>query len=139
MTGQQRILLVDDDPEALEMLCEFFVDEGYDVETASDGRSALDKLQTFAADIVVTDYEMPGMSGAELIRLMQARRPGQAVLLVSAREDCPLPGLDQAAPGGLAWLQKPVDLDDLIAVVRRLIDANSHDLTGGHAMSSPGG
>src|SRR5262245_45330912 len=110
MSVQQRILLVDDDPEALEMLYEFFVDEGYVVETAPDGTTALDKLEAFAADLLVTDYEMPGMSGAELIRLAQQRHPGQAALLVSAREDCPLPGPDEAASTAVACLQKPLDL-----------------------------
>jgi len=70
MSDPQRILLVDDDAEALEMLCEFLVEQGYAVETALDGRAALDKLDGVAVDLIVTDYEMPGMSGAELIRLV---------------------------------------------------------------------
>jgi CheY-like chemotaxis protein len=137
MSEQQRILLVDDDPEALEMLCEFFVDEGYAVETAPDGSTALDKLESFAADIVVTDYEMPGMSGAELIRLVQQRHLCQAALLVSAREECPLPP-DEAAGPTLACLQKPVDLDDLIEVVRRLIDGNPREVNQGSVASRRG-
>jgi CheY-like chemotaxis protein len=122
MAERRRILLVDDDAEALEMLCEFLVDEGYSVETASDGRTALGKLEAFAADLVITDYEMPGMSGAELIRLVHERHPSQPALLVSARADCPVPGADDPASPPVACLQKPVDLDDLAVVVRKLID-----------------
>lgn len=114
MSEPLRILLVDDDPEALEMLCEFLADEGYLVETASDGRMALSKLEAFAADLLVTDYEMPGMSGDELIRFAQERRPGQPALMVSAREDCEV-------QEGVACLQKPIDLDELVVVVRKLI------------------
>jgi len=116
------------------MLYEFFTDEGYAVETAVDGTSALDKLDRFAPDIVVTDYEMPGMSGVELMQLVQARHPGQAVLLVSARED-PLTG-DQTLLG-VACLQKPVDLDDLSFVVRRLIDDARRDLGGDANLAMP--
>src|SRR6185437_811639 len=63
-----RILLVDDDDETRELLRDFFGDRGYAVETAGDGAKALMRLATFAADIVITDLEMPGMSGLELIR-----------------------------------------------------------------------
>jgi len=104
------------------MLCEFLVEQGYAVETALDGQAALDKLDAIAVDLVVTDYEMPGMSGAELIRLVHERHPGQPALLVTAREGCPLPGADDAACGPVACLQKPVDLDDLTVAVRRLIE-----------------
>jgi two-component system response regulator MprA len=136
MSELRRILLVDDDPEALEMLCEFFADEGYTVETAADGVGALAKLDGFAPDVIVTDYEMPGMSGVELIRLVQARRPGQAVLLLSAREDCVISGANGLLPGLVACLQKPVDLDDLSVVVRKLID-DARDLDDDAGVALP--
>jgi DNA-binding response OmpR family regulator len=124
MEERRRILLVDDDGEARELLLDFFVEEGYLVETAADGAAALAKLDLFGPDLVVTDYEMPGMSGVDLIRIVQARHPGQATLLVTAREDLQLP-VDALGWGGgpVACLQKPVDLDDLGLVVHQLLEA----------------
>jgi len=80
-----RILLVDDDDATRELLCDFFGDRGYAVETAGDGAKALMRLATFAADLVITDLEMPGMSGLELIRSLHATRHQTPVLLVTAR------------------------------------------------------
>jgi two-component system, OmpR family, response regulator MprA len=123
MEGQRRILVVDDDAEAREMLEEFLAEEGYAVETAPDGVTALDKLHAFRADVVVTDFEMPGMDGLELIRLIQSRYPGRPTLLVTARDDAVL--TDAVAAGGsrpVACLHKPIDLDDLTLVVEQLLD-----------------
>jgi two-component system response regulator MprA len=123
MQRQPRILLVDDDGEALEMLQEYLAEEGYAVETARNGVSALDKLLWFRADVVVTDFEMPGMNGLELIRIIEARYPGRATLLVTARERRPLMDALASADGPpVIWLSKPVDLDHLALALRRLIE-----------------
>ena len=119
------------------MLCEFLTDEGYAVETASDGVGAMAKLESFGPDLIVTDYEMPGMSGMELIELAQQRHPGLAALLVSAREDYALPAARGSRLGLVACLQKPVDLDDLSFVVRKLIEDTHRDLGGDANVALP--
>ena len=85
--AKRRILFVDDDEEAREVLGEFIVDEGYLIETARDGREALVRLATFPADLVVTDLEMPGMNGLDLGRSLRRERPACPVLLVTAHEN----------------------------------------------------
>jgi CheY-like chemotaxis protein len=128
MEGRPRILVVDDDAEAREMLEEFLAEEGYAVETAADGVTALDKLHVFSADVVVTDFEMPGMDGLELIRLIQSRYPGRPTLLVTARDDSGL--TDAVVSSGnrpVVCLHKPLDLDDLTLAVERLIDVAEED------------
>jgi two-component system cell cycle sensor histidine kinase/response regulator CckA len=127
MYAQQKILVVDDDAEAREMLCEFLSDQGYAVEAAPDGATALHKLDGFSPDLIVTDYEMPGMSGLELIRRVQMRDPGRPMLLVTAREELDLPRGAYSSSGPLVCLRKPLDLDALSAIVQRLIAATLHD------------
>jgi CheY-like chemotaxis protein len=122
MDGRGRILLVDDDRQSLEMLSEYLADEGYTVETAPDGLSALAKLSAFHADVVVTDLEMPGMDGLELIRLIEARYPGRPTVLVTARDDADLPAALAAGTHPGACMRKPIDLEDLGLVVRRLVN-----------------
>ena len=61
-----RILLVDDDDIMIAILENTLTRAGYDVEIATDGREALEKLRRGAARLVVTDWEMPVMNGLEL-------------------------------------------------------------------------
>jgi DNA-binding NtrC family response regulator len=132
MEAERRILLVDDDVDALELVGEFLASEGFAVETAADGLSALDKLRGFAADVVVTDLEMPGMTGLELIELIHMRQPERPTLLVTGHGDSRV--LETASPNGspMAYLTKPVNLDELVHTVCRLIAASS---TGANAAS----
>jgi CheY-like chemotaxis protein len=123
MEGTRRILLVDDDAELLETLDEFLADGGFVVERAADGATALAKLGEFDPDLVLTDFEMPGMNGLELIHLIQARHPGLPILLVTARDDGSLFRAVDRAPGPVACLTKPLDLDCLTVVIRRLMGA----------------
>lgn len=120
-----RILLVDDDDETRELLRDFFDERGYLVETADGGMHALSRLETFAADLVITDLEMPGMSGLELIRSLHSIRPGFPVLLVTARgeRETPLRRLGRRA--GFECLRKPLDLDALEELVERMIGAHA--------------
>jgi two-component system C4-dicarboxylate transport response regulator DctD len=122
MEARTRILLVDDDDEAREMLGEFLTDEGFAVQMASDAVTALNKLSAFPADVVVTDLEMPGMSGLELIRAVHARDPGWPTLLITGREEGAAIREVEAQPAA-ACLHKPLDLDELRAIVERLVQA----------------
>jgi DNA-binding response OmpR family regulator len=115
-----RILLVDDDDETRELLREFFDDQGYTVETAVDGTMALSCLTTFAADLVITDLEMPGMNGLELIRWLRAAKPSCPVLLVTARAERELPLRRLGRRAGFECLRKPLDLEALGMVVERM-------------------
>ena len=67
----QRILIVDDDPDALALLHRHIERAGYDVRTASNGREAIDLLLSEGAEIVITDWAMPEMDGVELSRAIR--------------------------------------------------------------------
>jgi DNA-binding response OmpR family regulator len=120
-----RILLVDDDDETRELLRDFFDDRGYAVETAGDGAKALSRLATFAADLVITDLEMPGMSGLELIRSLHAAKPQCPVLLVTARAERELPLRRLGRRAGFECLRKPLDLEALEMIVERMTAAHA--------------
>ena len=120
-----RILLVDDDDQTRELLRDFFDEHGYLVETADTGMHALSRLQTFAADLVITDLEMPGMSGLELIRSLHAVRPGFPVLLVTARAERETPLRRLGRRAGFECLRKPLDLDVLEDLVEHMIGAHA--------------
>lgn len=114
-----RVLLVDDEFSIAETLAEILSFEGYDVATAVDGERGLELFRASPADIVVTDYMMPGMNGASLCQRLRAL-PGGAdvpIILMSAAP------LDRLPPPALwtATLQKPFEATALIALVARLL------------------
>ncbi len=77
-----RALVVDDDAAIRATIRAILEDEGVDVEEADDGSAALARLETSVADIVITDLQMPGMGGIELLaRVRQGRRPPRVIVI----------------------------------------------------------
>jgi CheY-like chemotaxis protein len=82
------ILLVDDDPAVREVTAAMVEDLGYAVIEANDGAAALDLLSKgVRVDLMLADFAMPGMTGAELVAAVAASRPGLPVLLVTGNAD----------------------------------------------------
>jgi len=111
-----RILVVDD--EALVRLgtAETLRDEGYEVDEADDGATAIALADRTAYDCVVTDFLMPGMNGVELARALRSARPRTPILLLSGYAD-------PEAFSELPYLSKPCFGDDLLRAVVSLTEA----------------
>jgi two-component system, cell cycle response regulator len=76
-----KILVVDDSPDILESTRRLLDGEGHEVQTAADGRNALDRLREETFDLIVVDYFMPGMTGEELVRtIREVNRLTQIIL-----------------------------------------------------------
>src|SRR5687767_843906 len=83
--GKGRVLVVDDEAAALTSLSELLVEQGYSVETAADGSKALARLDELDPDVVLTDLDMPGMDGLELLRRLRSEgRQEPSVVVMSA-------------------------------------------------------
>ena len=117
MAGEprERILLVDDDDSIRQVVTVFLTDEGYDVAGAGDGQAALDLLATFEPNIILLDLRMPVMDGWEFVRLYRALPGPHApiVAFVAALH----PRAVQAEIGAAALLEKPFDLEELLAAL----------------------
>jgi two-component system response regulator MprA len=114
-----RILVVDDDPEIVNILRRGLIYEGYTVETASDGTEALVKAREIEPDLVILDIMMPGVDGVEVSkRLRQA--DDVPILMLTAKGTVPdkIEGLDSGADD---YMVKPFDFDELLARVRALL------------------
>ena len=131
---KRRVLLVDDD-EALRVLGHAMLTRlGYDVVVCT--RSP-DALETFAAtpewfDLVVTDYTMPSLTGAQLVVACRHLRPDLPVLLYTGWLEVPEASHDPA-PGRMAVLQKPFSLYELDSAVRHLLGARQTEESTVHA------
>lgn len=78
----RRILVVDDVSHVAQALQEMLAEFGSRAEIAADGEAALREYQPGKYDLVITDYSMPGMNGAELTQAIRAQSPRQLVLLM---------------------------------------------------------
>src|SRR6266851_680654 len=81
---QRRILVVDDEPlvcAAVKMMLAF---DGHVVETASNGKEALERFEKGKFDLIITDFKMPNMQGDELAAAIKARDPKQPVVMITA-------------------------------------------------------
>jgi two-component system, response regulator FlrC len=96
----RRILVVDDEPlvcDAVKMMLGF---DGHDVKTAGSAKEALAMLENEQFDLVITDFEMPGMKGDELAAAIKSRSPSQPVVMITAYAEMlqaagnPLRGVD---------------------------------------------
>ncbi|HSW27855.1 MAG TPA: response regulator [Longimicrobiales bacterium] len=118
-----RILLVDDHDECRRALNRALQRMGHEVTQAADGRQAVAALDGTPHDLVVTDINMPGMDGIELILAVGRRWPGVPIIAVSGGGMLPKELLlDNAAVlGAVTTLPKPVDLGELHAAVDRAL------------------
>lgn len=113
---RKHILIVEDHPwlrDALRLLLE---DEGYDVSSAANGVDALKEAARLPPDLVLTDINMPAMTGPELRRALRAA--GQTMPVVFMSGSASLAAIAAAAAAD-AYVVKPFSIDDLLAVVDR--------------------
>jgi len=123
-SGGESILLVEDDPEVRDVLARMIGALGYPVETASDGRDALERLATgLAPDLVVTDLAMPGMDGPSLAAALLRDHPALAVVFMSANLDDPAIR-EEVEAGRAAFVQKPVSMASLSRAIRARLESS---------------
>jgi CheY-like chemotaxis protein len=107
--GQIQLLITDDDPATREMMGAFFREKGYFVFFAENGEEALHLLGEEKIDLVISDYQMPGMDGRELVRRINNFHPSLPIILITGRSF--QEGTDASFLEHLyEYFPKPVDL-----------------------------
>ncbi len=119
-TLQGRVLVVDDEASARTALAELLRDQGFEVEMAADAFKALGKLESFLPHVVVTDLQMPGMDGIELLAKVRALDESIAVIVMTAFADVPT-AVRAMRTGATDYLTKPIDLDELLIILERTL------------------
>lgn len=114
-----RVLIVDDNPDAVESLRQLMEATGRKVCTARDGLSALTEAEDFWPDVVLLDIAMPGLDGYEVARRLRAHpaMPGVRIIAVTGHGQ-PLDHVLSKEAGFDEHLVKPIDLDRLELLLR---------------------
>ena len=109
MQRHPSALVADDDPETRSMLTSVLRSAGFEVQEASNGRELVRRFESGHPEVVVTDVEMPKMSGLQALERMHDQRPSAPVIVVTGFTD-PRVRLDAIRLGAAAVFEKPVDL-----------------------------
>ncbi len=116
------VLIVDDDPDVRGFLTDLLDELGHEVEAFASGSEALERLGSVDPDLVLIDFAMPEMNGAELASEIRRRRPLVPIVFITGFAESDQ--LEAAAGGKAPILRKPFGLDELAAVVARNLRAD---------------
>jgi len=116
------ILVVDDDVRTARLLVRMLRDDGFEVELATDGASAIGRLaRQPTPDVLVTDIRMPHADGVAVAKYARSRRPGLPVVVVTGYPEMVAPGANQSLVPPAIVHTKPVDYGSLRDELRRCI------------------
>jgi two-component system OmpR family response regulator len=120
-----RLLVVDDEPNIVELLSASLRFAGFDVATARNGREALARAQEFRPDLVLLDVMMPGTDGFSVVRQMRGQGDHVPVVFLTARDETEA-AVTGLTLGGDDYVTKPFSLDEVIARIRAVLRRTGH-------------
>ncbi len=112
-----RILIVDNDDNILMLLTDFLILKGFYVRTADNGQKAIEILKTEPFDIIITDYDMPGINGLELTNIIRSMNLNSLIIGISADSK----EQDFLKAGADLFISKPFSISDLNNSIDRLL------------------
>jgi two-component system OmpR family response regulator len=115
-----RVLVVDDEPNIADVISMALRYQGFDVETAGDGRGALKAVSGFRPHLIVLDVMLPDMDGFEVARRLGAQRTNVPIIFLTAR-DATEDKVRGLTLGGDDYVTKPFSLEELVARIRSIL------------------
>jgi CheY-like chemotaxis protein/HPt (histidine-containing phosphotransfer) domain-containing protein len=112
-----RILVIDDEPDLLDILKDILQLSGFEVETHTSGVEALNRVKSFKPDAVLTDYRMPEMTGMDVLRKVNSIDPDLPVLFLSGNLSKEVV-LDALSAGVFGVLEKPFKQEDVVGLCK---------------------
>ncbi len=112
----QRVLIVDDEPSIRDLLVRLLGREGYRVAVADTGEQALAALEASRFDLVIVDKNLPGLTGFDVLRAVQANHPGTASIMITAFPNAEAES-DARALGARGFVSKPFGIREVLRTV----------------------
>lgn len=117
----KRILVIDDDPLIRQSVERFLCAQGYEVHEAQDGDEALDLLDEFRFDLVLSDVHAPRLQGIDLLSHLRSISPDMPIIIMTVS---PYGNLSATPARGVVCISKPLLFADLGSKIREMIQAD---------------
>jgi two-component system response regulator AtoC len=114
----RRVLVVDDEENIRLVLRTLLKKQGYDVEVADGGESALGALESFDPDVILTDVRMPRMGGLDLLATLKAKQHPATVIVMSAYGNVDM-AIEAIKAGAYDYVSKPFKPDEVVLALRK--------------------
>ena len=116
--SRPRIVAIDDEPQFIQMLQDYFGLREYDISCAVRGAKGIELVKEKKPDVLLCDLKMPGIDGDEVLKLIKSMQPAPKVIFITAYDDGGKTKARLLGLGAFACLDKPIsslkDLEDLI-------------------------
>jgi PAS domain S-box-containing protein len=116
MNGKIKLLIVDDEEGMRETIKEIFKKRNFQVETASNGKDAIDLIKKEFYNVVILDMRLPDMEGTEVLKSIKKESPDIEVVIITAFASLQS-SIDAINEGAYGYLMKPFEMDSLVKVV----------------------
>jgi len=124
----KTIMVIDDDKMILMILKQTLSKEGYRVLTCASGEEGIALLSTSHADLVLTDYLMPGMSGIEVLNIIRQNQPLLPIIILTGHGDVALT-IKAIQLGAVDFIEKPIHSRELLEVIKRALEISEQNLS----------
>jgi two-component system, NtrC family, response regulator AtoC len=121
MSAQVKVLVVDDDPVACDLLKEVLLKEGYVVDVAGGGQEAVHTGKDTLFDLVLADVRMPDVDGLDVLRAFKASSPDTIVIVMTAFGSIET-AIEAIKDGAYDYVSKPFKIDEIAIVIRRALE-----------------
>lgn len=118
---ERRVLVCDDEPHIREPVAIFLRQNGFEVDTAVDGKDGLSKFEKRDYFLVITDINMPGMTGLELLGAVKKLKKDVDVVMITGNVDLDY-AIDAMKKGAYDYFRKPFDFEDVMLTVSRVVE-----------------
>jgi CheY-like chemotaxis protein len=127
--GDKKILIIEDDEAMRSLLKDVLDAEGLVTEAVSNGSDALKKLMDQAFDLIITDIQMPGLTGLDILPGIKKLQPEAPVIVITAfgSEEVLRRSFEKGATG---YLEKPIHTHKLRALIHEMISSREKMITG---------
>jgi DNA-binding response OmpR family regulator len=115
-----RVLIIEDDEEMRSLLKDFFVEEGFETDSVSNGYDAFGILTKRPFDLVITDIRMPGLTGLDILPRIRKLQPGVSVIMITAfgSEEVRRRAYER---GATLYLEKPIHFQQLRELIHQMV------------------
>ena len=122
--NKKRILVVEDDEEMRSLLKDFFEDEGFEIDSVSNGSEAFRILVRELFDLVITDIRMPGLTGLDILPGIKKLQPEAPIIVITAfgSEEVHRRAIER---GATAYLEKPLHFHELKTMIHEVISSKA--------------